>query len=104
MRISLKGVTIKEEWYKRSRRGKPPMSFTNYIDSSSGKIKKIVIKKDPILKKYPKYEKAIRQHELVEAKLREQKYSRQDAHYYSEQLEPKLIRGKTLKKLWSEMK
>lgn len=40
MEINLKGVVIKEEWYKRSRRGKPPMSFTNYIDKESGKIKK----------------------------------------------------------------
>ncbi len=80
------------------------MSFTSSVDPKTRKIVKIVVKKDPILKKYPKIKKAIMQHELVEIKLRAKKYPKRDAHYYAEQLEPKLIRGKNLKQLWRMMK
>lgn len=104
MRINLRGVKIEEEWYKRTRRGKPPMTFTSYIDHDTRKIKRIVVKKDPILKKYPKYERAIMQHEMVEAKLRSKRYSKRNAHYFAEQLEPKIIRGMNLKQLWTKLK
>lgn len=104
MKINLKGVKIKEEYYKHSRRGKPPMKFSAYLDADTKKIKRIIIKKDPILKKYPKYEDAIRQHELIEAKLRSKGYSVRDSHGYASELEPKLIRHKNLKQLWREMK
>ncbi len=95
MKINLNCAKVKEEWYKRSRRGKPPMSFTSDIDPATRKIKRIVVKKDPILKKYPRYIKPIMQHELVEAKLRSKGYSEKEAHNLAGELEPKLTRGLT---------
>ena len=103
--IKIKGANIKEEYYKRSRRGKALMSFTSSVDPKTKKIKKLVIKKDPIFKKYPKYEEAIKRHELAEAKLRASGIRKWDAHRYAEQLaEPKLTRGKSVRQLWTEMK
>jgi ABC-type arginine transport system ATPase subunit len=102
--VKKKAPKIVESYYKRSRRGKSLMSFDSSVNPKTKKIVRIAIKKDPIFKKYPKYEKAIVQHELNEAKLRASGIRKWDAHRYAEKLEPKLTRGKTIKQLWSELK
>ena len=97
-------IKIKEEYYKHSRRGKAPMSFHAWQDPKTKKITWAKIKKDPIFKKYPKYEAAIKKHELAEIKFREKGESVRSAHLHANKVEPKLTRGKSVRQLWKEMK
>ena len=95
---------VKEVWYKRSRRNKPIMSYDIVRDKKTKKIVRGIIYKDPILKKYPKHEKAALQHELIEIKLRGKGYSKKESHNYACQLEPKLMRNMTVKQYWNKLK
>jgi len=104
MRTNFDGVKVKEIYYKRSRRGKPVASYHSWADLKNRRVVKAVIKFDPILKKYPKYKKAVKQHELTEMKLRARGMSKAEAHNQAFKTEPKLIRGKSDKQLWKEMK
>lgn len=108
MKIKIDRSKIKEVYYKRSRPNKPLASYTQtlerYKNKPGGKIVKAIIRKDPILKNYPQYEKAVIQHELSEMKLRSKGYSKREAHGLASELEPKLTRGKTVKQNWKELR
>lgn len=102
--IVRKPKAIREVWYKRSRRNKPIASYDLTREKDTLKLVKGVIYKDPILKKYPKHEKAAVQHELIEIRLREKGYSKVEAHNFALRLEPKLMRNKNVRDYWRNLK
>jgi hypothetical protein len=98
------GVDIIETYYKVSKKGRSPIRYRSrsYIDS--GKLASVNIKKDPLLKKNPKLEKAMLKHEMVEIKLRAKGMSIGKAHKIATSKESKLTRGKSMSQLRTMMK
>jgi len=102
--MKIKGVEIKESYYKRSRPGKAPIRYTAQGYRSSGKVTDVDLKKDPALKRHPKLEKAMLKHEYDEIRLRSKGMEVGKAHRIARKKESKLIRNKSLRKLWEKMK
>lgn len=108
-------VKIKERWYKTSKRGRDLMHYkARGYDTKDGKgkgkkakdgfVTNATIWKDPILKRYPNYAKAIKKHEVVEIKARSRGMTVNQAHHLACSKEPKLIKRLNLKQLWDKMK
>ena len=90
-----KKFIIKETYYKRSRPNQSLAQFEAYR-TRNPTIVKVTIKKDPILKKYPKIEKEAVKHEIREVKLHYTKYRDRSkpskAHQESMAKEPAWLR------------
>ena len=97
-------VKIKQQYYKRSRPGKPPIEYRAWGNRRTGEVHRVLIKKDPVLKKHPKLEKDMMKHEMVEIKLRSKGMGVDKAHKIAMSKERKSTKGKTLKQLWRELK
>lgn len=108
-------LKITEKWYKRTQRGRVPMRYQcrGYkTKDGKGAGKKVktgwvtdaVIYKDPILKKHPQLEKAIKKHEIDEIKARARGMSLNQAHSYACKREPRIIKGLNVKQFWDKMK
>ena len=95
---------IKEVYFKKIRRGHPPAMYQAWGDGETNRVKKALIKKDPILKKYPKYEKAILGHEYREIKLRSKGMDIKKAHKVARAKEPDWLRVKSLPQMWRDLK
>ena len=81
---------IKQQYFKRSR---PSQSLAQFNAWREGTTIKGVIKKDPILKNYPRIEKEIVKHELRELKLNYTDVSnRKNSHKIAKSQEPKGLR------------
>jgi hypothetical protein len=92
---SAKKFIIKEQYYKRSRPKESLAQFEAYRTSKPAVVK-VLIKKDPVLKKYPKVEKEAVKHEIREAKLTYTKFKDRSkssrAHDESKHKEPAWLR------------
>jgi hypothetical protein len=95
---------IKEQYFKRTRRGHAPIMYQAWGDRKTNKLTKALIKKDPILKKYPKYEKTMLAHEYREIKLRSKGTNVNKAHKLSRAKEPSWLRKKSLSQMWRDLK
>ena len=97
-------VRIKQEYFKRSRPGEPPITYRAWGKRSTNKVTKVLIKKDPTLKKNPKLEKAMMKHELVEIRLRAKGMDVKKAHKIAMSKESALTRNLSLKDMWRMLK
>jgi hypothetical protein len=97
-------VKIKEQYFKRSRPGSPPITYNAWGNRRTGEVHRVLIKKDPALKAHPKLERDMMHHELVEIKLRSKGMSEPQAHKIAMSKERKSTKGKTLKQMWKELK
>ena len=92
---SAKKFIITEQYYKRSR---PNQSLAQYEAwrTKNPAVVKAVIKKDPVLKKYPKIEREAVKHEVRELKLSYTTYRDRSkpskAHNESKSKEPAWLR------------
>lgn len=102
--ISAKKFIIKEQYYKRSRPKESIAQFEAYRTKNPA-IVKVIVKKDPVLKKYPRIEKEAVKHEIREAKLLYTKFKDRTkpsrAHQESKSKEPAWLRP-AIKKLRKE--
>lgn len=100
-----KKFIIKETYYKRSRPNQSLAQFEAYRPSNNLTTVKVTIKKDPVLKKYPRIEKEAVKHEIREAKLTYTKFKDRQktskAHDESKTKEPAWLRP-AVKKLRKE--
>ena len=103
MRYKKYGVNITEDYYKRTRCGRPPIRYDALGFRSSNKVTDVHIHKDPILKKHSKIENAMMRHELIEIRLRSKGMLEPKAHRIAMSKESKIIRGLSLKKLWEKL-
>jgi hypothetical protein len=96
-----KKFIIKETYYKRSRPKQSLAQFEAYR-TKNPTIVKVTIKKDPILRKYPRIEKEAVKHEIREVKLHYTKYRDRTkpskAHQEAKAQEPAWLR-REIKKL-----
>jgi len=100
-----KKFIIKEQYYKRSRPNQSLAQFEAYRPTNNTDIVKVIIKKDPVLKKYPKIEREAVKHEIREVKLHYTKYKDRTkpskAHEESKSKEPAWLR-REIRKLRKE--
>jgi hypothetical protein len=103
MRYKKYGVNIKETYFKRSRPGNPPIAYTAQ-GYSSGKVTDANIRKDPILKRHPKLERAMLRHEMNEIKLRSRGMNVNKAHRIARSQEPSITRNLSLRQMWDKLR
>lgn len=83
---------IKEQYYKRSRPKESLAQFEAWRTKTG--VVKAVVKKDPVLRKYPRAEKEIVKHEVRELKLNYTDVkNRPQSHKIAKSKEPKWLRG-----------
>ena len=97
-------VRIKQEYFKRSRPGEPPIMYKAWGKRSSNKVTEVLIKKDPALKSHRELEKAMMKHEMTEIKLRAKGMDVHKAHRIARSKESKATRNLSLRQLWRKLK
>jgi hypothetical protein len=96
-------VKIKQKWYSQTQRGRPLMKYYPKGYRSSGVVISATIYKDPILKKYPDWHRAILNHELTEIKARSKGIPLNKAHKIARSKETKLTKNLSLRQMWDKL-
>ena len=103
-KLKIKGVVVKQSYYKRSRPNRPLMWYEAWGRGDGSQVDKVHIHIDPILKKYPDHLKDSFKHEKTEIVLRHRGVSESKAHKVALSKEGNISKGKSLRQLWKELK
>ncbi len=96
-------VKIRQEYFKRSRPGEPPIMYKAWGKRSNQRVTEVLIRKDPALKRHPQLEKAMMRHEMAEIKLRAKGVDVNKAHRIARSKELRLTRTLSLRQMWAKL-